>query len=406
MLEVFMLSQILQLRTSHTGHGDEQKVGWLELFYDLVYVATIIALGNKLSEDSSTNGVLAFAALFVPIWWTWTGMAFYMTRFNLDDVGHRLLVFAQMFAISVLAINVSDGLGNTSQGFALGYVGARAVLILMYLRAGQQRPHARVLTARYVKGFSLAALIWLTSAFVPEPARFVLWAVGLVIDFGTPLLPSTRRLQAEIPPDTHHLPERFGLFTIIVLGEAFIKVITSASGHGLGLSNVLYGVLALVIAASIWWMYFDNVKGSVVRRTRVAGQVWVYTHLPLLASITAYGVAAKKIVLLERGHALGDEKRLLVSGAVAVALFAIAILDLTHTESARDLVHNRLALSRVVGGIAILLIGLAGDGLSPGVLMALIALVCAAQIGADLFLEYVPVSRSPRPHSPLAEKEV
>ena len=89
-----MLSQILQLRTTQAGHGDEQKVGWLELFYDLVYVATIIALGNKLSEDSSTEGVLAFAALFVPIWWSWTGMAFYMTRFNQDDVGHRLLVQA------------------------------------------------------------------------------------------------------------------------------------------------------------------------------------------------------------------------------------------------------------------------------------------------------------------------
>jgi low temperature requirement protein LtrA len=405
-MEAFMLSQILQLRTSHTGHGDEQKVGWLELFYDLVYVATIIALGNKLSEDNSTHGVLVFAALFVPIWWSWTGMAFYMTRFNLDDVGHRLLVFAQMFAISVLAINVSDGLGKTSQEFALGYVGARAVLILMYVRAGQQRPHAQVLTARYVRGFSLAALFWLTSAFVPAPARFVLWAFGLVVDFGTPLLPSTRRLQAEIPPDTHHLPERFGLFTIIVLGEAFIKVITSASGHGLELSNVLYGVLALIIAASLWWMYFDNVKGSVVRRTRVAGQVWVYTHLPLLASITAYGVAAKKIVLLEHGHELADEKRLLVSGAVAVALFAIAILDFTHTESTRDLPHNRRALSRVAGGIAILFVGLVGEGLSPAVLMALIALVCAAQIGADLFLQNVPLSSPSRPHSPLAEKEV
>jgi low temperature requirement protein LtrA len=397
-----MLSQLLQLRTSHTDHGDEQKVGWLELFYDLVYVATIIALGNKLSEDSSANGVLAFAVLFVPIWWSWTGMAFYMTRFNLDDVGHRLLVFVQMFAVFVLAINVSDGLGHTSQGFALGYVGARVVLILMYRRAGQQRPQARVLTTRYVKGFSLAALIWFVSAFVPEPGRFVLWAVALVVDFGTPLLPSTRRLQADIPPDTHHLPERFGLFTIIVLGEAFIKVIGSASGHELALSNALYGVLALIVAASLWWMYFDNVKGSVVRRTWVAGQVWVYVHLPLLAAITAYGVAAKKIVLLEHGHELTGDERLLISGAVAVALLAIAVLDLTHTESARDLVHNRIALSRIAGGIVILVIGLAG--LSAVVLMALIALICTAQIGADLLLEYTPAAHPPALHRPLVEE--
>jgi low temperature requirement protein LtrA len=399
-----MLSEILQRRTSRVSHGEEQKVGWLELFYDLVYVATIIALGNKLSDDTSTKGVLTFAVLFVPIWWSWTGMAFYITRFNLDDVGHRLLVFAQMFAISVLAINVSDGLGATSRGFALAYVGARVVLILMYRRAGQQRPQARALTARYVRGFSLAAAIWLVSVFVPEPARFYLWAVAMVFDFGTPLLPSTRHLQAEIPPDTHHLPERFGLFTIIVLGEAFIKVTGSAVGHDLELINGLYGIMALVVAASLWWMYFDNVRGSVVRRTWIAGQVWVYTHLPLLIAITAYGVAAKKIVLLEHGHGLDGEYRWLLAGAVAAALFAIAILDLTHTESARDVVHNRIALSRFAGGIVILGLGIIGGSLSPLALLVLVALACAAQIATDLSLEYVPVEASTVPRQSLAEE--
>jgi low temperature requirement protein LtrA len=401
-----MLFQIFRLRTSGSAHGsDTQKVGWLELFYDLVYVATIIALGNKLSEDVTLAGVLAFAALFVPIWWSWTGMAFYMTRFNLDDVGHRLLVFAQMFAVAVLAINVHDGLGDTSQGFALGYAAARVILILMYIRAGQQRPRVRALTARYVNGFAVAALIWLVSALVPEPARFVLWAVGLVVDFGTPLWPSTRRLQAEIPPDTHHLPERFGLFTIIVLGEAFIKVIGSASGHTLEFSNAVYGVLALIIAASLWWMYFDNVKGAVVmRRTQFAGQVWVYTHLPLLASITAYGVAAKKVVLIEPGHGLEDEQRLLGAVAVAVALCAVAVLDMTHTESARDIAHNRLALSRIAGGALVLAVGVWGEALGPGGWMAVMALICAAQIAVDLVLRYVPDSARPSTHNALAEE--
>jgi hypothetical protein len=86
-----------------------------------------------------------------------------------------------------------------------------------------------------------------------------------------------------------------------------------------------------------------------------------------------------------------------------VALFAIAILDLTHTESARDVTHNRIALSRVAGGIVILALGLVGGSLSPLVLMVLIALVCAAQIGTDLFLEYVPVEPQAAPRPSLAE---
>lgn len=380
-----MVSGLLQLRTSKSEHGHEQKVGWLELFYDLVYVATVIALGDKLSNDISWEGVGSFAALFIPIWWTWTGMAFYITRFNVDDVGQRLLVFVQMFAISVLAINVSDGLGDTSQAFALAYVGARIMLILMYLRVGQQRPQARRLTTRYATGFSLAASIWLVSVIVPEPARFVFWIVGMSVDFGTPLLPSTRRIQAEIPPDTHHLPERFGLFTIIVLGEAFIKVITSASGHDLHAANALYGALALVVAAALWWIYFDNAKGSVVRRTRFAGQVWVYTHLPLVASITAFGVASKKVVLLEPDHALKDEYRLLLTGAVFAALLAIAILDLTSTERSSDLARSWVAFARMVSAVVILIAGLAGDSLSAGVLMGIVAAACGVQIVIDIY---------------------
>lgn len=380
------LSAVLRLRTSKHEHGEGQKVGWLELFYDLVYVATVIALGDRLSKDLSIKGILSFAALFVPTWWTWTGTAFYITRFNLDDVGHRLLIFAQMFAISIMAINIHDGLGHTSQGFAAGYVGARTVLILMYVRAGLQRPAARRLTTRYATGFGLAASIWLLSILVPEPARFVLWAVGLVIDFGTPLLPSTRRFQAEIPPDTHHLPERFGLFTIIVLGEAFIKVITHASeSEGLHLANGLYGALALLIAASLWWIYFDNVKGSVVRRTQVAGQVWVYSHLPLVAAITAFGVASKKIVLLEAGHGLESDYRLLMAGAVSVALFAIGLLDLATAEGTHDLTLDRAAFARFGGGTGILIIGLAGEPFSAALLLALIATACIGQVITDLY---------------------
>ncbi len=380
------LSAVLRLRTSKPEHGEGQKVGWLELFYDLVYVATVIALGDKLSKDFSLKGVLSFAVLFIPTWWTWTGTAFYITRFNLDDVGHRLLTFAQMFAISILAINIHDGLGHTSPGFAAGYVGARAVLILMYVRAGLLRPPARRLTNRYATGFGLAASIWLISIFVPEPARFVLWGVGLVIDFGTPLLPSTRRLQADLPPDTHHLPERFGLFTIIVLGEAFIKVITHASeAEGLHLANGLYGALALLIAASLWWIYFDNVKGSVVRRTQMAGQVWVYSHLPLVGAITAFGVASKKIVLLEAGHGLEADYRLLMAGAVSVALFAIGLLDLATAEGTHDLTLDRVAFVRIGAGIAILVIGVVGEPFGAGVLLALIAAACLGQVITDLY---------------------
>lgn len=73
--------------------GAERKVSWLELFYDLIYVAAIIQLGDGLSHHVGPAGFLAFAALFVPIWLTWTAFTFYSNRFVIDDFGHRALVF-------------------------------------------------------------------------------------------------------------------------------------------------------------------------------------------------------------------------------------------------------------------------------------------------------------------------
>ena len=96
-----------------------RKVGWLELFYDLVYVASIVQLGNKLSEDVSTNGFIAFVLLFIPIWWVWMGTTFYANRFDADDLSHRFLIFGQIIVVSALAISVYDGLGETAVGFSL-----------------------------------------------------------------------------------------------------------------------------------------------------------------------------------------------------------------------------------------------------------------------------------------------
>src|SRR5215216_371607 len=143
----------------HLNTDVHRKVSWLELFYDLVYVATIVQLGNKLSEDVSGEGFLGFILLFVPIWWVWMGTTFYANRFVATDLIHRLLVFGQIFVISALAIHVFDGLGETSAGFALAYAAARGLLVLMYLRAAHFVDVARPLARRYATGFAIAALI-------------------------------------------------------------------------------------------------------------------------------------------------------------------------------------------------------------------------------------------------------
>src|SRR5918996_104370 len=153
----------------------ERRATWLELFYDLVFVAVVSQLAENLDHDISLLGLLSFIALFIPVWFAWVGATFFATRFGTDDLAHRILTFLQMMAAAAMAVNVSHGLGETSAGFALSYAAIRFILVIEYLRIRRNITVARPLTERYLIGFSSSAVIWTASAFVPPPLRFILW---------------------------------------------------------------------------------------------------------------------------------------------------------------------------------------------------------------------------------------
>jgi low temperature requirement protein LtrA len=117
-------------RKEISKNNADRHVTWLELFYNLVFVVVISQLAHNLEEDFSLYGFLGFLALFIPVWWSCTGAAFYATRFDTDDLGHRILILLQMVGAAALAVNVPDGLGNNSAGFALLYAAIRIVLVL------------------------------------------------------------------------------------------------------------------------------------------------------------------------------------------------------------------------------------------------------------------------------------
>ena len=162
-----------RLRTVET-EAIERRVTWTELFYDLVFVVAVAGLGRRLLEDTSWTGFWSFAGLFVPLWWAWAGFTFYADRYDTDDLGQRLLAVAQMVTVALMAASISGGAAEPLVAYALSFVAARTILIVMYLRARRHVPDTRQLVTGYTKGMSLAVLFWLVSVFVPEPARYVL----------------------------------------------------------------------------------------------------------------------------------------------------------------------------------------------------------------------------------------
>src|SRR5512140_30194 len=95
----------------HAGKEQERHATWLELLYDLIFVAAVAQLASLLNADYSLPGATRFAFISIPVWWAWVGHTFYLTRFDTDDLGHRMLTMVQMIAVAALAVNVPEALG-------------------------------------------------------------------------------------------------------------------------------------------------------------------------------------------------------------------------------------------------------------------------------------------------------
>jgi low temperature requirement protein LtrA len=373
-----------QLRVGEDISEASRRATWLELFFDLVFVVAIAQLANNLHKNPSLPGFSGFVMLFIPIWWAWIGATFYANRFDVDDVGNRILTGVQMLAISALAINVHDGLGDSSIGFALAYVVIRVMLIFQYLRVAQNIPAARSIATWYAFGFAIAAVLWFVSTFVPLPFRLAFWLLGIVIDFVTPL--SASHLQGRLLPDFEHLPERFGLFVIIVLGEAIVAVVNGVTQKEWQFMSVTFAVLGFAIAFSLWWIYFENVGSAALRAAGAAQkvrilQVWLYGHLPLVIGITAMGVGVKHVIMSDPMSGLGDADRWLLCGSMALCLASLAVLHQT------GVIFQCKARTkhRMGGAIVLLILAIVGNGLPPLVIVLFVAGISVFQVAQDIY---------------------
>ncbi len=371
-------------RLHRAAHGEERKVTWLELFYDLVYVATLIQLGNLLSEDISVGGVMRFIILFVPIWWAWTGITFYMNRFVVDDVWHRSLIYLQIAAIAFLGISLEGAFGGLTTQFALSYAAIRLVQVVLYVRTWRYEPGTRPLTRRYVAGYLIGIALWLVSAFLPMPYPVVFWLVALAVEIGNAFTPRTRALVSLLPPDSAHMRERYGIFVMIVLGESFIKTITNASGIHITIEIVAFSLLNIFVVFGLWWLYFDDIEASRIKARSFAPYAWIYAHLPLALGITAFGVASKKVFQsVEHASVVKLEYGVLFCGALILYALAVALLEAT-TEQPGGAENNRQRVAWRLGVALVLavLLPLAG-AMNALVFIAVVAAVFLAVIVAD-----------------------
>jgi low temperature requirement protein LtrA len=363
------------------AHGQvlkDRTVSNLELFYDLVYVAVISQASHHLAQNVSLQGFLDFVVIFAMLWFAWFNGSLYIELHGREDGRTRLQVFLQMGLLALLAVFTGDAATTTGAQFAIVYALFLAFMGFQWYAVREldriERPEFLRITAFYVGGMAISTVAIGATALLPPDARVIAWAVfiGAWI-VGLSLGSRVRGQLTEGIQPTESLVERFGLFTIIVLGEVILGVVTGLSEAGPDPLTIATGSLAMVIGFGFWWIYFDVVGR---RLSRPAGAVWSWmlSHLPIQLSIVAAGAAI--VSLIEHAHEASTPPgtAMLLGGAVAIGLLALVLTERSLEDAQRlEAVYARLGVALALGAGVSFLAGWLAP--APWILAALLVAV-------------------------------
>lgn len=294
----------------HGATVHDRQVSNLELFYDLVYVAVIGQAAHHLAEDVTVSAIAGFAVVFAMIWFAWMNGSLYLEIHGRQDGRTRTVVFLQMGILVVLAAFTAEATGESGGTFAVVYAVLFAVMgWLWYSVGGLDVAEYRTLTGVYVTGMVLSVVTALVSAVLPADLRLLVWAAFVVawlvaiVAFGR-----MREFALAVTP-THSLVERFGQFTIIVLGEVIVGVVGGLADAMQDPITIATGLLGLFVGFGFWWSYFDIVGRRLPRAAGPANARWLLGHLPITMAIAGAGAAMTSLIVQgPRADRLGDDR--------------------------------------------------------------------------------------------------
>jgi low temperature requirement protein LtrA len=319
-----------------------RRPGWTELFFDLVFAAAIAQLSAPLDHDYSAYGIARFGFLLALVFLAWFGYTSFVTQFGVDDVVERVLIIAQVFLVAVMAANATDALSSRdAAGFGAAYGGVRAILALQYARV-LRSPSVEPFVRRRIVGLLTSAVLWTISALLPVPERYFGWTLALFVDVVNSW-PASRSTTAS-PPGATHFAERFGLLTIILLGEFVASVMRGIESQmAWSFLAASAAVLSLGLGLAIWSCYSDGAVGWETRHVRSHRDVmrlraWIALHFGLFLGIGVIGVGVRRAIALPPGgYFSGSEQWIICSttAGIALVIMGIALTSEHHCQSPR-----------------------------------------------------------------------
>ena len=312
---------------------DPSRVHWMELFFDLIFVALIGQLAHGLHEEPTVVGLAVFLALFASVWWSWVNLTFVVNASpDLTSRGLGAVMMVAMFAVGAIAVAAPEAIGERAPLFAAGNAVLRLLLLALWLR--RTRGDGAAARSRVLIYNGMTALLWMVSAVLPAPVSFALWALALIVEVA--MLVGTFRSwggAAMARLDVEHLSERFGLLVIIVLGESVLTTVAAVNTHW-SLDSAVAAALALAIVAFLAWSFFfhgaDALRAGLDTlreraHSRAIRDIIGFLPYPLLAGVTVIA-GAIAVAIHHPGEPLPRVSAVSLCAGVALYYFTNALI--------------------------------------------------------------------------------
>ena len=351
--------------------GVGRNASTLELFFDLVYVFAITQVVSVIHSDPTAAGLAKGALLLALLWWTWSIYTWTTNWTGTQGTSTRLFVLAAMGGTLFMAMAVPDAFGEGARWFGISYFVVRMLAAGFYWVASKDYADQRAAFYTFFPlSFTAAALV-LVGGFAGGTWLWALWIASALLD----LFSALNAGRGTWAIDAKHFAERNGLFVIIALGESVVGIGLTAAGVERDIVHTSAIAVTFVIAAGLWWSYFDKAAPYVEQRFvslhgkargRFARDAYSLLHYPLVVGIVFFAVAAEDIVA-HPDEALGATGRFALTVGVALVLLAIVA---TSFRAVR-----RVGIERTTAAFVIIGVGLVGGSLSALSLAAIVATI-------------------------------
>lgn len=384
----------------------------LELFFDLVFVVAIASAAAQLHHGLTAGHlgtVVGYTMVFFAIWWAWMNYTWFASAYDSDDVVYRLLTFTIMTGSLMLAAGVPDLFDDGQSGVVVaGYAVMRLGMVALWLRAARAHPDGRRTALTYAVGIAVVQVLWIARLLLDGQGVLMSTFFLLVLaELSVPVL--AERFGGPTPFHPHHIAERFGLFTIIVLGEVILASVqalqgaiaaptdAASAGHavepataGPGGGGGMNGSLAMLAAGglllvfSLWWLYFKREHVDLIGQGRLMTWAFSYAHIVVFASVAAVGAALAAAVDVVQGVAEAGPRTVALALAAALSLYALTLSGLHAVADRKPAVLAAAATLAAVAVVAALL------DVDMGLRVLLIGLAAAGSVAHHVWLTHRP----------------